>query len=142
MDVVFHGFNSLSNLIGGDEIVVDSGTDDELEDSEGNGFLLVLGLPEETGLFDSKDILGESIEISVFTPWLDFPDDDGLGDGTLLLGGILGGKGLGLESSGSSFLNCRVTLNPNKFHLRHLRHHHQRRGRNRRRLPFWGRLPS
>lgn len=91
LDVVLELLDLLLNDIGGDLVVLDDGSHDELEDTEGDGLLLVLSLPDEAVHGDSENHLGELVEVGLLIPWLDFPKDDGLGDGSslLLLGGSL-----------------------------------------------------
>jgi len=64
---VFHLFDLLLNIISRDQVIVDGGSDDKLEDTEGNRGLLVFGLPVESSLlvFDSEDSLGEGVEVGL-----------------------------------------------------------------------------
>jgi len=98
LDHILHGFDLLLNIVGGDLVVLDGGTDDDLEDTVSDGFLLVLGLPEEAVHLDGKDHLCHLVDVGLLTPGLDFPDDDGLGNSGLLAV-RLGGLGEFLESS-------------------------------------------
>jgi len=105
LDKVLHLLDLLLHNVSGDLVVLDGGTDDDLEDTVGNGFLLPLGLPPETVHLDLEDLVSELLKIGVLTPGLDFPNDDRLGDdgglavrlgglGDLLEAGLLGLLGL------------------------------------------------
>ena len=115
LDIILESLDHLLNEIGGDLIILDGGTDLDLEDSESDGLLLPFGFPEKTIHGDSKNLVSESVKIGLLTPWLDFPNDKGLGDGAGLLdlslvslGGLAlclhgssgGGIGLGVLSEG------------------------------------------
>lgn len=52
-------------VINADLIVFDDTTDDQLVDSVGDGFLLVLSLPEEAFHLDGEDLLEQSVEVSL-----------------------------------------------------------------------------
>ena len=94
-----------------DLIILDGGADLNLEDSEGDGLLLPFGFPEKTIHLDSEDLVGKGVEISLLTPWLDFPNDEGLGDGAGLLDLSLVGLGslaLCLHGSGGSGISLGI----------------------------------
>ena len=107
---VFKLLDLLLDQVSGDLIVLDGGANDDLEDAVGNRLLLPLGLPHEAVHLDAEDLVGEGLEISVLTPWLDFPDDEGLGNrGSLLLLGLVS-VSLCLHLSGSSGLSLRISI--------------------------------
>ena len=111
LDVILESFNHLLDEISGDLVVFDGGTDLDLEDSESNGLLLPLSFPEKTIHLDSKNLVSESVKISLLTPWLDFPNDKGLGDGAGLLDLSLVGLGslaLCLHGSGGSGISLGI----------------------------------
>ena len=110
LHLVFKLLDLLLDQVSGDLIVLDGGADDDLEDAVGDRLLLPLGLPHEAVHLDAEDLVGEGLEISVLTPWLDFPDDEGLGNrGSLLLLGLVG-VSLCLHLSGSSGLSLRISI--------------------------------
>ena len=132
LNFVFKLLDPFLNKISRDLVIFDRGSDLDLEDSVGNGLLLPLSLPEETVHLNSENLLCESFEVGLLTPWLDFPDDERLGNGcgllllgfcffSLLLQG-LGGSGVSLgiitkevhfvllRSSGSSGLSATLAL--------------------------------
>lgn len=71
-------------VVGGDLLVLDDAADHELVDAVGDGFLLVLGLPEEAVLLDGHDLLEELVQVSLRFVRLDFPQNQRLGDGAFL----------------------------------------------------------
>ena len=56
---VFKLLDLFLNKIRRDLIILDCGTDLDLEDSVGDGLLLPLSLPEQTVHFNAKDLLGK-----------------------------------------------------------------------------------
>ena len=88
LNIVFKLLDLFLNKISRDLFIFDRGSDLDLEDSVGNGLLLPLSLPEETVHLNSENLLSESFEVGVLAPWLNFPDDERLGNwcGLLLLG--------------------------------------------------------
>merc|ERR1719469_514306 len=85
LDIIFHSLDHLLNNISRDLRILNSGTNLNLEDSVGNGFLFPLGLPGKTIHIDSENLVSKSIKIGFLTPWLDFPNDERLGRGRSLL---------------------------------------------------------
>ena len=100
LNIVFKGLNSLGNEIGWALSIFDGGTNLDLENTESNGFLLPLGLPEKTIDLDSEDLVGKSLQVGLLTPGFDIPDDKGLGNGSGL-------DLLGLSSISLSLHGCR-----------------------------------
>ena len=103
MDKVFHLFDLLNDIVVDRDLLVLAGeTNDQLLDSKGNGFLLVLSLPEETILSDgAEDLLGEVVKISLRVKRFDLKHDKRHCDNNLLLF-LSSGIFFGL---GSSFLS-------------------------------------
>ena len=105
---VFKLLDLFLNKIRRDLIILDCGTDLDLEDSVGDGLLLPLSLPEETVHFNSEDLLCKCLEVGIFTPWLDLPDDKRLGNRCSLLLLSLCFLGLLLHGFGSSGVSLGV----------------------------------
>lgn len=73
-------------IINGYLVIFNDTTNNELVDSEGDGFLLVLEFPDKTFLLDGQDLLEQFIEIGLSFVGLHFEEEDGLGNrGSLLL---------------------------------------------------------
>lgn len=117
LDVVLERLNSLLDDISGDLVILDNGSHDELEDTVSNGLLLVLSLPDETLHGDTEDHSGELVEVSLLTPWLDFPKEDGLGDGGGLLLLVLGLGLFGLDGSSSGGISLGILSEGVEFFL-------------------------
>ena len=80
LDEVIHSLNLLLEVVGGNFLIFNDATNDDLLDTVGNGGLLVLGLPEETFHLDGNDLLGELIEVGLSLIGLDLEDDEWLGN--------------------------------------------------------------
>ncbi len=111
LDFLLEALNLLLEIVGADLEVLDDTTDHDLLNTEGDGDLLVLGLPEEAVLLDGEDLLGELVEVGLGLVGLHLEEDEGLSDdaglgGDLLLG-LLGSLLLGLKSS-FRFLNNNI----------------------------------
>ena len=103
MDVVFKSFDLLLDVISGDLIIFNNATNNEFVDTEGDGFLLVLGLPEKSVNDDlSDDLLGELVEVGLSFPRLNVKEDERFGNDNFL---SLLGLGLGFFESLFSFLH-------------------------------------
>ena len=100
----------LLDKISGDLIILDSGANDDLEDTVGNGFLLPLGLPEKTVHGDADDLVSEHLQVGLLAPWLHFPNDERLGNGSSLFLLLLSLLILFLEGLGGSGSLLRVLL--------------------------------
>ena len=98
LDLILESLDKLGNGIGGDLVILDGGSDDDLEDTVGDWLLLPLGLPVKTVHLNSNDLVGESLEVGVLTPWLDLPNNERLGNGSGLLLLVFGLRSLLLES--------------------------------------------
>ena len=86
LDFIFKLFDLLLDKVCRNFIIFHSGSDLNLEDTVCDGLLLPFGLPEETIHFNAKDLVSKYLKISVFSPWLNLPDNQGFGDwGSLLL---------------------------------------------------------
>ena len=94
----------------GDLLILYSGSNLDLENTVGDRLLLPLSLPVKTVHLDGNDLVSKGVQVSVLTPRLDLPDDEGLGDGRgLLLLGFVGiSLSLHLGSSGSLSLGIGV----------------------------------
>jgi len=100
LDLFLEGLNLLDDVVDGDLLVLAREANDQLEDAEGNGLLLVLSLPEETLFLGdiAEDLLGKIIQISIAIERLHFKHDErhgnhnllGLLDNDLGLGSLLG----------------------------------------------------
>ncbi len=109
LDLLVEGLDDLLEVVSGDLEVLDDATDEDLLNAEGDGDLLVLGLPEEAVHLDGEDLLGELVEVGLSLVGLHLEEDEGLGDdGADLLGGCVLGILSSLLLSGKSssgFLN-------------------------------------
>jgi hypothetical protein len=93
LDLIFESLNLLLEVVGGDLLVLNDGTDDDLLNTVGNGGLLVLGFPEETVHLNANDLLSELVKVGLGIVGLHFEENEGLGNG-LFLGLLLGLVGL------------------------------------------------
>ena len=93
LDLIFEGLDLLLEVVSGDLLVFDDGTNNDLLNTVGNGDLLVLGLPEETVHLDAYDLLGELVEVGLGFIGLHFEDNERLGNnlrlGSLCFVGLL-----------------------------------------------------
>ena len=108
LDIVFERFDRLLHEIRADFIILHGRTNLNLEDAVGDWLLLPLGLPAQAVHLDGDDLVCEGIQVGILTPWLDFPDNQGLGNrsGLLLLG--LGLLLLLLHSLSSGGISVRI----------------------------------
>jgi len=74
--VVLKCFDLLGNVVGGNLLILHGSADHELVHTIGDGLLFVLRLPDEAVLLDGEDQLGHLIEVGLFAPWLNLPNDD------------------------------------------------------------------
>lgn len=109
LDLLVESLDGLLEVVSGDLQVLDDATDEDLLNTEGDGDLLVLGLPEEAVHLDGEDLLGELVKVGLSLVGLHLEEDEGLGDNDA---GLLGGCVLGILSSlllggksSSGFLN-------------------------------------
>jgi hypothetical protein len=86
LDLIFESFNLLLEVVSGDLLVLDDGTNNDLLNTIGDGELLVLSLPEETVHLNANNLLGELIKVGLGVVGLHFEDDERLGDGLGLVG--------------------------------------------------------
>lgn len=86
LNLVLECLHLLLEVVSGDLLVLDDGTDDDLLNTVGDGELLVLGLPEETVHLNADDLLSELVKVGLSVVGLHFEDDEGLGDGLGLVG--------------------------------------------------------
>ena len=86
LNLVLECLHLLLEVVSGDLLVLDDGTNDDLLNTVGDGKLLVLGLPEETVHFNADDLLSEIVKVGLSVVGLHFEDDEGLGDGLGLVG--------------------------------------------------------
>lgn len=86
LNLVLECLHLLLEVVGGDLLVLDDGTNDDLLDTVSDGELLVLGLPEETVHLNADDLLSELVKVGLSVVGLHFEDDEGLGDGLGLVG--------------------------------------------------------
>jgi len=117
LDFILEGGDSFLNEIGGDLFIFDDSADNDLENTVGNGLLLVFGFPCKTIHSDGKNLSGESIQISLLTPWLDFPNNDGFGNWGCLFLGSISGFTFGLHGLSSGSVSSRVLCKWVEFFL-------------------------
>jgi hypothetical protein len=109
LHVVIHLLYFLYNTVDGYFLVLEGEGDDELENTESNWLLFVLGLPEEAILLDVFEyFLGEIVQVSCVVQWLNFKHDEGHGNDYLLLLLFLLSFSLGL--GGGSCSSIIVTI--------------------------------
>ena len=87
-------FHHFRNIISGDLVILNDGTNLDLEDTVSNGLLLPFSLPGKTVHLDLEDLLSKNVEVSLGTEGLNIPDKDGLGNDNLT-GGLLSSNSLG-----------------------------------------------
>ena len=76
MDLILECLDGLLEVVSADLEIFDDATDDDLLNTEGNGGLLVFGLPEETVHFDGKNLLGKCVKIGLSLVWLNLEEDE------------------------------------------------------------------
>ena len=107
LHVVLKFFNLLLHDVSGHFIIFDCRTNYDLENTVGDGLLLPFSLPVKTVHLDAENPICEGLKIGVLTPWLDLPDDEGLGDGGRLLA-LLGCSSLLLNSLSSGCISLTI----------------------------------
>lgn len=80
MDLLIESLDLFLDIVGGDLEILNGSADHELENTIGDGLLLITGLPEETVLLNGQNFGSESVEICLLTPRLHLPNNEGLGD--------------------------------------------------------------
>ena len=108
LHIVLERLDHLLHEIRADFIVLHGRPNLNLEDAVGDWLLLPFGLPAQAIQLDGDDLVCEGIQVSILTPWLDFPDDKGLGHRSGLLLFALGLLSLLLHSLCSGSISFRI----------------------------------
>ena len=78
--IIFESQHRFFNHISRNLQIFDDSTNNKLEHAIGDGFLLILGLPDKTIQLNGQDLLGKSVDIGLRAVRLDFPNNNGFGD--------------------------------------------------------------
>jgi len=106
--LLFECLHKFCDAVSGNLKIFNDGADNKLTNTICNGLLLVFGQPDETVIRNGEDLRGKGIEVGIFTPRLDFPHDNGLGDrsclslgshSSVLVIGVFVSKGINLLPS-------------------------------------------
>ena len=76
LNLLIESLDGLLEVVSGDLEVLDDATDEDLLNAEGDGDLLVLGLPEETVHLDGEDLLGELVKVGLSLVGLHLEEDE------------------------------------------------------------------
>lgn len=127
LDVVLEGLDLLLKVVGRHFLVFNNAPNDQLVHSVSDGFLLVLGFPDKAVLLNLQNLLSHGVQVSLLFPGFALKDNQGLGDGTLLLVGFLGllllllKLLLGFLCNKSALVHFLLNINLQDLLRRHLR---------------------
>ena len=79
--IVFESLDLLDDVVSAYEVVDDRAAYNNLEHAVGDGLLFKLSLPRESLHLDVLEDSGsELVEVNLWSPWLNFEDNEGLSD--------------------------------------------------------------
>lgn len=90
LDLIFELHHLVDEIVNADLLIFNDTTHNEFVDSVGNGFLLVVLLPDEAVHIDGDDLLEELVEVGLSFVGLHVEEDEGLSNDCGLCLGLLG----------------------------------------------------